>query len=353
MTKILAIDLGKFKSVACLFETETNQTEFCTMTTDRHYLKTVLRNYTPDLVVVEACAISGWVSDFCQQEGYQVLVCSPSQEAWQWKNVKRKTDKDDALKLAKLAALGQLVPVYVPREEQREYRSAVTYRKKLVGRINQVKNRIRAVFLRRGLLMPRGQSAWTVNGLGQIGEHARSLSVCSLGEFWRGELALELKQLLALNEQLKEVEERLDQFAKENSRVQLLQTIPGVGRKTAEVVVAYLDDPTRFKNGRQVSSYGGFTPRRYQSGEMDRSGRINKRGSRLMRTALVEAAWAMLRYNEWARTVYKRIRGKQKTRKKQAIIALARKLLVRCWVMLLRNEPWDPKREDVPKDRTD
>ena len=100
MTKILAIDLGKFKSVACLFETETNQTEFCTMTTDRHYLETVLRNYTPDLVVVEACAISGWVSDFCQQEGYQVLVCSPSQEAWQWKNVKRKTDKDDALKLA-------------------------------------------------------------------------------------------------------------------------------------------------------------------------------------------------------------------------------------------------------------
>ena len=82
--------------------------------------------------------------------------------------------------------------------------------------------------------------------------------------------------------------------------MQLLQTIPGVGRKTAEVVVAYLDDPHRFQNARQVSSYAGMVPRRYQSGEMDRQGRIHKRGPRQLRSALVEAAWLMLRYNPWA-----------------------------------------------------
>ncbi len=79
---------------------------------------------------------------------------------------------------------------------------------------------------------------------------------------------------------------------------------------------------------------------------MDRQGRIHKRGPRLLRGALVEAAWMLLRYNPWARSVYQRICGNQKTRKKKAIIALARKLLVRCWVMLLRKEPW--KQETVP-----
>jgi len=112
MTKILAIDLGKFKSVTCLLETATNQTEFWTMSTDRHYLMTVLKNYDPDLVVIESCGLAGWVNDVCSEAGYEVLVCNPNQEAWKWKHVKRKTDRDDALKLAKLAALDQLVPVY-------------------------------------------------------------------------------------------------------------------------------------------------------------------------------------------------------------------------------------------------
>ena len=58
MTKILAIDLGKFKSVTCLLETETNETEFWTLTTDRPYLEAVLKNYEPDLVVIEACGLA-------------------------------------------------------------------------------------------------------------------------------------------------------------------------------------------------------------------------------------------------------------------------------------------------------
>jgi len=119
MTKILAIDLGKFKSVTCLLNTETNETEFWTMATDRQYFLSVLKKYQPDLVVLEACGISGWVHDVCSAEGYQVLVCNAAQEAWKWKNVKRKTDRDDALKIAKLAALGQLVSVYVPSASQR------------------------------------------------------------------------------------------------------------------------------------------------------------------------------------------------------------------------------------------
>ena len=82
MSKILAIDLGKFKSVTCLLETDTNATEFWTMATERYYLETVLKRYVPDLVVIEACAIAGWIHDICTSLGYRVLVCNPAQEPW-------------------------------------------------------------------------------------------------------------------------------------------------------------------------------------------------------------------------------------------------------------------------------
>ena len=179
MTRILAIDLGKFKSVSCLLDTTTNASEFWTLSTDRHYLQTVLKNYTPELVVIESCGLAGWVHDVCTAEGYEVLVCNPNQEAWKWKNVKRKTDRDDALKLAKLAALGQLVPVYVPSQQQREYRRLVKYRKVLVGRVNRVQNNIRAIFAQRGIDMVRGQKAWALERHAQIADHRKPLAECA------------------------------------------------------------------------------------------------------------------------------------------------------------------------------
>jgi transposase len=345
MSKILAIDLGKFKSVTCLLDTETNQTEFWTMLTDQQYLETVLKKYAPDLVVIEACSIAGWVHDVCSPLGFEVLVCNPAQEAWKWKHIKRKTDRDDALKIAKLAALEQLVPVYIPGREQREYRSLVKYRKTLLGRLNRVQNNIRSVFAQRGIPMTRGQQAWALERRDDLNAHRKPLADCSLAELWRGELDLELEELEQLGEQLSQIEQKLKVLAAADERVKLLQTIPGVGRKTAEVVVAYLDDACRFKNSRQVSSYAGLVPRRYQSGIMDRQGCIHKRGPRLLRTALVEAAWLMLRYNPWAMELYERLCSGQKTRRKKAIVAIARKLLVCCWVMLLRKEPW--RRETI------
>ncbi len=82
-------------------------------------------------------------------------------------------------------------------------------------------------------------------------------------------------------------------------------------------------------------------PRQYQSGETDRNGRITKRGNPLARTILVECAWASLRYNPWAKGVYERICGKQKTRNKKAAVALARKLAVIAWAMLRDGKDWD------------
>jgi transposase len=338
--KILAIDLGKFNSVACLFDSATNQSEFETIATQRWAFEQILDKTRPEQVVIETSSISGWVHDLCSGMGYKVLVANPSTEAWRWKNVKRKTDKDDALKLAKLAAFDQIASVYVPVAERRQYRCLVKYRKTLVSRINRVQNTIRALFDQQGIGIPQGHRAWTVAGLETLGSHRKVLSECTLDELWKGELDLELQSLDTLWQQLQTVDDQLDKMAAQDEQVKLLQTIPGVGRRTAEVIVAAIDDPNRFQNVRQVSAYAGLVPDQRQSGQTNRLGRITRRGSRILRSALVEVAWVMLRYNPWAAAVYQRISGGQKSRKKIAIIAVARKLLVRCWAMLRHKQPW-------------
>ncbi|MEM7315176.1 MAG: IS110 family transposase, partial [Planctomycetota bacterium] len=249
---ILAIDLGKYNSMCCFFDTCSREYKFCNTQTTRGYLEKFLAGRQIDLVVMEACGPSGWVSELCQQLGYPTLVCSTNEEAWRWKNVKRKTDKDDALKLARMAMMGQLTSVHVPKHEIREHRTLVKYRKTLDRRINQIKNSIRSLFSNRGIGIASGARAWHT-GRERIDSFRKSLAECSMNELWRGQLNEELKQLDALTAQLANVEARLEVIAKSDPRIQRLQTIPGVGRKTAEALVTTLDDVHRFKNSRQVS----------------------------------------------------------------------------------------------------
>ena len=123
--KILAIDLGKYNSMCCFYETKTQRYRFQTVTTKRDNLTTVFKNHEIDLVVMEACGPSGWISDLCQELGFKTFVCSTNDAARECKNVKRKTDKDDSLKLARLAMLRQLTRVHVPKHQVREHRSLI------------------------------------------------------------------------------------------------------------------------------------------------------------------------------------------------------------------------------------
>ena len=125
-----------------------------------------------------------------------------------------------------------------------------------------------------------------------------------------------------------------------NQDIQRLQTIAGVGPRLAEALVAFLDDPHRFKSSKQVGSYVGLTPRQYQSGLSDRQGRISGQGNKLLRTLLVEISWISLRYNPWAKETYDRLVRGSPSRKNIAIVAVARKLLVRCWAMLRDKQDW-------------
>lgn len=336
---ILALDLGKYKSVACHYQRTNAECTFQTLDTSYANLRCLFERHRPALIVFEACALAGWVHDLCTELGLPCKVANTASEAWKFKHTKRKTDKDDALRLAQLEALGQLPTVVIPPKQTREWRGLIACRQDLVGRRVALQNRIRALLVGQGLPAPRGHRAWTEAGLHEIAGHARPLAECGAEELWRGllELALtEYRHLLAL---LKQVEARLDAQAKADAGVRLLESIPGVGSRTAEVIVAYLGEPKRFQTAKQVSAYGGLVPRQYQSGESDRRGRITRRGPALLRKMLVECAWVMLRYNRWAQVTYVRLcRGK--TRKKQAIVALARKLLVRCWAMLRDKVRW-------------
>jgi transposase len=200
---------------------------------------------------------------------------------------------------------------------------------------------IRAWFVNHGISIDAGDKAWHT-GRERINSFRKPLAECEPNELWKGELDLELTQMDALSEHLDGVVKKLEAIGKNDARIQRLRTIPGVGPRTAEILVACIDDPSRFQNGRQVSAYFGLVPRQYQSGETDRNGRITKRGNPLARTILVECAWASLRYNPWAKSIYDRICGKQKTRKKKAAIALARKIAVLAWAMLRDEKDWDP-----------
>ena len=344
--RILGLDLGKFNSVLCIYDPATNAHEFTSAQTTPQTIHDLLVKHQGEdpstiLLVIETCDVAGWVYDIAVAMGMAVAVANPAHEAWRWTRVKRKTDKDDALKLAKLALLGQLPTAHMPSPQQRQRRRLVHYRRVLVDRRTQIKNQIRSIHSQQGLSLPRRGKAWTLAGIKQIAGEARPLGECSaLDDLWRGRLHVELQLLESLNQQIAQVDEKLDALGAKDPRVQLLQSVPGVGPRLAETVVAHLDDPHRFKSARQVASYAGLVPKQFESGTIKRSCRITRRGPALLRSMLVEVAWMVYLRNDWAKHCVQRISRGVASRRNIAIVALARKLLVTLWAMLRDNTRW-------------
>ncbi len=119
---ILAINLGKGKSVFCLFDTVTGEVEFGSVASSSRSLRSLVERLRPDRVAVEICPLAGRVYDIAQNLDVSIQVADTTQDAWKWKNVKRKTDEDDALKLARLCALDQLNLVHMPAPAMRQWR---------------------------------------------------------------------------------------------------------------------------------------------------------------------------------------------------------------------------------------
>jgi transposase len=339
--KIMALDLGKYKTVGCEYESESGAHRFHRSGTTPAALRKLVQDVNPARVVIEVCSIAGWICDLMAALGVEVQVANTSDEAWRWRKVKQKDDRRDALKAARLSAVNQLREVYIPPREVRQWRALITYRRQLVRRRTQIKNHIRDLLLREGEILPRGSQCWNQAGLERLLSLARPLSEVGSAELWRGELYEELQQLELLQARLATVEEKLNALGKADARVQLLRTAPGVGPRLAEAIVALLDQPQRFRKASQVSAYIGMVPKAFDSGESERRGHITRQGSRLVRALLVEVGWAGLSHNAWVRQTYQRLSGGKKARKKIAIVVVGRKLLVRCWAMLRDHRAWD------------
>jgi len=345
--KILAIDLGKRKSVFCEYQTAGGEAGaiYGKIDTHRQGVEALLIRVRPDRLVIEAGSASGWVADVARELRVPVQVANVNDPRWHWKKVKNKSDRKDGLKMAQMSQLDCLPMVHVPHPRTRQWRSLIEYRAGLVSRRTAVKNSIRAIYDRRGCCLIGGDHVWTKAGLADLQKDARPAAKAAAGELWRVQVYCELRELESVQRDIDEVEEALAGEARERPEVKLLQTAPMVGPRLSETVAAVLDDPHRFANGREVGAYAGLTPRQWDSGQsVHREGQVSRQGHALLRALLVEVSWLGVRSVPWMIKVYEGVRRGSDKRKKVAIVAVARRLLVRLWAMWRDGTPWrDPQ----------
>ena len=150
-----------------------------------------------------------------------------------------------------------------------------------------------------------------------------------------------LKEIRLANQRLADLESRLDAIAKIRPEVALLRTIPGIGPRSAEAIVAFTDRADRFGNRKQFTSYFGMTPTEDSSGTVHRHGHISKRGPSVVRWLVVEAAHRVIAGCPALRDFYCRIHRGKKDRNKKAVVATGRKVLAICYGMLRDQTAFD------------
>jgi len=284
----------------------------------------------PMAVCFEASNGYGYLYDSLASVAKQVTVAHPGQLRLIFRS-KRKCDRVDAEKLAKLLFLDTLPQVHVPRPFVRNWRRLITFRERLVVGRTQTMNRIRGLLRRLGIEAPKG--LWTRAGMAWLAK----VELPEEAAVERNLLTLELEQLRL---HIKQVESQLNRIAKENGSVGLLMTIPGIGVRTAEAVVAWLDQAVRFKSNKAVGSYFGMVPCEDSSAGTQRLGHITKQGPGLVRRLIVEAAWQARRRSPTVRTYFERMTHGDPKRRKVAIVATGHYLL-RCMQAMLRDsQPW-------------
>ncbi len=123
---ILALDLGKYNTVFSDYNSDNGEHEFGKVKTTPQTIHDLIVEKEPQTVVLEVCNMAGWVVDIAKTLGKETETANTTHDAWRWKNVKKKNDREDALKLAKLSAMNQLPTVYIP-SKQASQREAIPY----------------------------------------------------------------------------------------------------------------------------------------------------------------------------------------------------------------------------------
>jgi transposase len=239
---------------------------------------------------------------------------------------KQKTDRRDAGHILKLLMEGRFPRLWRASAAERDLRQLLVHRHKLVSIRVRVKNGLHHLMLNRGVQMKR--KLWN-----QAGQQAlRELPL----EGWAAQRRQDLLQLLgSLNQQIGQLDEAVEQAARDNAGAHLLMTQPGVGPNTALAYVVTMGDVSRFSRGKQVASYLGLIPSEKSSSDRRHLGSISKQGNSFLRMLLVESAQAVNRVDEGFRRQYQA--RCHRMAKGVAKVAAARKLAVRLFWMLRTN----------------
>jgi transposase len=269
---------------------------------------------------LEAGPLSQWLYAGMREAGLAVELLETRHVRDAFRAMPVKTDRNDARAIAQLMRLGWFRSVHCKSLPAQELRAVLTARKLVQGKHHDIDMSLRGILrgfgLKVGLTTPRSFED-RIREL--VAGHPTLQAVAD---------AL-LRARASLGEQLGKLQKRLVSVAREDQRARLLMSTPGVGVLVALTYVAAIDDPGRFKSSKTTGAHFGLTPRKYQSGETDVTGRISKIGDASVRTALYEAANVILTrpvkgssLKRWAMQVAQRV-GMRKAK-----VALARKLAV-------------------------
>jgi transposase len=276
---------------------------------------------------LEAGPLSQWLYAAMREAGLAVELLETRHVHAAFKAMPVKSDRNDARGIAQLMRLGWFRPVHCKSLAAQEVRAMLTARKLVQSKLFDVEMSLRGI----------------LRGFGRkVGPTTPKRFAGRINELVAGQATLEVvaEALLSVHAVLLRefagLDKRVRAIAGADARTRLLMSAPGVGAIVALTYVSAVDDPARFKSSKGVGAHFGLTPKKYQSGEKDVTGRISKLGDVSVRAALYEAAHVILTrpvkgsgLKSWAAKLAKRA-GMQKAK-----VALARKLAVilhRMWV---------------------
>ncbi len=276
---------------------------------------------------LEAGPLSQWLHAGLGAAGLPVVLIETRHVKAALSAMTNETDRNDARGIAQLMRLAWFRPVHAKTLLAQETRALLTARRLLVEKLRDLENSLRGILRGFGL---------KVGPVGKAGFAARVRELVAGQAMLEAVAAPVLRAREAMREQCAELHRRLLALVRGDEVCRRLMTAPGVGPVVALTFKAGVDDPARFTRSKAVGAHFGLVPRKHQSGEVDRTGRISKVGDATVRTALFEAANVMLSrtvrvsaLKAWA------LRVAARQGAKKAKVALARKLAVvlhRIWV---------------------
>jgi transposase len=322
MELFVGLDVSLMETSICVVDRDGTIVEEGTVLSNPGSIADYLEDKTHDVtrVGLESGPTSTWLWHELKALGFPVICIDARHAKAALAMQVNKTDRNDAIGIARIMQTGWFREVQVKRLSCHEVRAALNSRALLVKMKRDVENQMRGILKNFGLI------------IGKVGRSAFPIRVRELLEE-RPILERAILPLLGLREQLKaeitEFDRMFLQMTRDNDTARRLTTVPGVGPITALTFISTIDDPARFRGSRSVGAYIGLTPKRYASGEIDRMGRISRCGDGMLRSYLYEAAGVLLtRVPKWSPIKAWGVRLAKRIGFKKAKVAVARKLAV-------------------------